>query len=252
MAPVLRHVVRFAQTRGTFCSDIQLRWLFLSLLFVGLAFTLHASARQKSGPGALAETRGAVMTIASASTLSAAPLRATAARTDTPAARRQEEDAARPHTTRRTQRVSKRLRAYTEDQVQDLIRAYAESFGLDPELPLAIARCESQFQWDAANRGSSARGVFQYVATTWRHTDEGKRGTSALDAEANIRMALTHIATIGTSPWRASRACWSAAHGGGTIGRVTWTESASNDDEGVDPEPASDSTAASTEDRDTL
>jgi hypothetical protein len=177
------------------------------------------------------------MTIASA-TLPAAPVLATAARGDTPVARRQQ-DASHPQSTRRTQRPLKRLRAYTEDQVQDLIRAYAEAFGLDPDLPLAIARCESQFQWDAANHGSTARGVFQYVARTWKHTDEGKRGTSALDAEANIRMALTHMATIGLSPWRASRACWGASHPGG-IERVAWTGSNPNPDAGVDSDQGQD------------
>jgi soluble lytic murein transglycosylase-like protein len=116
-------------------------------------------------------------------------------------------DGARRHPTpARTGRA--RLRAYTEEEIQDLIRVYAEAFGIDPALPLAIARCESQFQWDAANRSSSARGVFQYVAGTWATTQEGRRGTSAFDADANIRMALTHMTTIGTSPWNASRSCW--------------------------------------------
>lgn len=104
----------------------------------------------------------------------------------------------------------RRLRAYTEDEIQDLIRVYAEAFGIDPAIPLAIARCESQFHWNAANRSSSARGVFQYVSGTWAATPEGRRGTSAFDADANIRMALTHMITIGTSPWNASRACWDA------------------------------------------
>jgi hypothetical protein len=102
------------------------------------------------------------------------------------------------------------LRAYTEDEIQNLIRVYAEEFGIDPAIPLAIARCESQFHWDAANRVSSARGVFQYVAGTWATTPEGRRGTSPFDAEANIRMALTHMMTIGTGPWNASRECWDA------------------------------------------
>jgi hypothetical protein len=104
----------------------------------------------------------------------------------------------------------KGLRAYTEDEIQDLIRVYAGAFGIDAEIPLAIARCESQFHWDAVNRSSSARGVFQYVAGTWAATPEGRHGTSVFDAEANIRMALTHMMTIGTSPWNASRACWDA------------------------------------------
>jgi soluble lytic murein transglycosylase-like protein len=130
--------------------------------------------------------------------------------TDAAAAARNREQPAAPRRAVRSG-ASKRLRAYSEDQVQRLIRRYADTLGLDPDLPLAIARCESQFQWDAANRGSTARGVFQFVARTWARTLEGRRGTSALDAEANIRMALRHMATIGTSPWNASRACWGAS-----------------------------------------
>jgi hypothetical protein len=223
MTPTFRHVVRFVERRGTFCSDAQLRWLFLSLLLTGLAFTLHASGRQKSGV-VLSDMRP-VMTMASATVVASAPVVETNVRRDAASIASRRNDT-RPATKERTQRALKRLRAYTEEQVQDLIRSYAESFGLDPELPLAIARCESQFQWDAANRGSTARGVFQYVARTWRHTAEGKRGTSVLDADANIRMALTHMATIGigTAPWRASRPCWSAGRPGVTIVRLAVAE----------------------------
>jgi hypothetical protein len=221
MTPLYRHILRLAQRRGTFSSDAQLRWLFLSILCVGLMFTLHASGRQKAGPTALADMQPRVLTIASVTPL-AAPVIETAARSDNAATSRR--GASGVQTDRRAPRTMKRLRAYTEEQVQNLIRTYAEAFGLDAEIPLAIARCESQFQWDAANRGSSARGVFQYVARTWRHTDEGKRGTSALDADANIRMALTHMLTIGTSPWKASRSCWSAGRSNASIVKVASAE----------------------------
>jgi hypothetical protein len=106
--------------------------------------------------------------------------------------------------------AGKRLRAYSKAEVQRLIRVHAGAHGLDPELPLAIAECESGFRWDAASRRSSARGVFQYLSGTWRSTREGRRGTSVLDTDAHIRMAVAHIATSGTGPWNASRRCWSA------------------------------------------
>ena len=76
-----------------------------------LAFTLHASGRQKPQAGVLLDTRGPIMTMASASSLPVGPVLATAARTDTSAARRQE-NASRPQTTRRT-RASK-LRDHVE------------------------------------------------------------------------------------------------------------------------------------------
>jgi soluble lytic murein transglycosylase-like protein len=102
------------------------------------------------------------------------------------------------------------LRAYTKAEVQTLIRAYARRHGIDPDLPLAIAACESGFRWNAENGRSSARGVFQYLSGTWRSTKEGRNGTSVLDADANIRMAVSAIASSGTTPWAASRHCWDA------------------------------------------
>jgi hypothetical protein len=114
----------------------------------------------------------------------------------------------------RVTRSTKRLRVYTKQQVQALIRRHASAYGLDPTLPLAIAECESGFRWDAANRTSSARGVFQYLSGTWRGTPEGRKGTSVLDTEAHIRTAVRQIATFGTGPWKASRHCWSVVMSG--------------------------------------
>ena len=80
---------------------------------------------------------------------------------------------------------------------------------LDPDLPLRISACESGYRWDAKNRSSTASGVFQYLAGTWANTAAGRQGITVFDADANIRMAITYIATKGTSPWNASRPCWS-------------------------------------------
>ena len=119
-------------------------------------------------------------------------------------------DAARRASFKKQQkpRAPKGVRAYSKKEVQRLIRLHASRHGLDPDLPLAIAQCESGFRWDAANGRSSARGVFQYLSGTWRTTKEGRKGTSVLDTDAHIRMAVAHIATIGTGPWNASRDCW--------------------------------------------
>lgn len=73
---------------------------------------------------------------------------------------------------------------------------------------LRIAMCESGLRWDAKNPTSTASGVFQYLAGTWRNTSEGRKGTSAFDADANIRMAVGHVAVHGTGAWNASISCW--------------------------------------------
>jgi hypothetical protein len=100
------------------------------------------------------------------------------------------------------------LRAYSKDEVAALIRHHSASVGISPGLALRIASCESGYRHDAANKSSSARGVFQYLAGTWANTSEGKKGTSVFDADANIRMAVTHIAVHGTAPWNESKGCW--------------------------------------------
>jgi hypothetical protein len=98
--------------------------------------------------------------------------------------------------------------AYSKDEVIELIRVHSASYGLDPALPLAIAKCESGYRWDAKNATSSASGVFQYLSGTWANTPAGREGISVFDADANIRMAIAAIATSGTTPWNASKPCW--------------------------------------------
>jgi hypothetical protein len=53
------------------------------------------------------------------------------------------------------------LHAYSKDEVRELIAAHAATFGLDAQLLIRIANCESGLRWNAANPSSSARGVFQ-------------------------------------------------------------------------------------------
>lgn len=118
------------------------------------------------------------------------------------------EPATPPAPVRKVARKIRHLRAYTAQEIERLIERHARKVGLDPDLPLAIARCESGLKWNAANRTSTAQGVFQYLAGTWNRTKAGSSGVSALDADANIRMAVAHIALKGTGPWNASRKCW--------------------------------------------
>jgi hypothetical protein len=100
-------------------------------------------------------------------------------------------------------------RDYSSAEVEALIRDYALRYNVSPELPLRIAYCESGYNRNSKNRHSSASGVYQYLASTWRNTEAGRNGVSVFDADANVRTAVQYIATKGTSPWNASRSCWS-------------------------------------------
>jgi hypothetical protein len=100
-------------------------------------------------------------------------------------------------------------RSYTVSEVIELIKGYSKSYGISADIPLRIAKCESGYNSLAKNKTSSASGVFQYLASTWRGTDQGKAGLSVFDADANVKAAVSYIAIHkATSPWNASKACW--------------------------------------------
>lgn len=101
-------------------------------------------------------------------------------------------------------------RHYSPEEVQDLIRRYAGEYNSSASLPLRIAKCESGFNQFAANKTSSARGVYQWLSSSWRNQPASHGGTvSVFDAEANVSAAVWLIAHGKTSPWNASRSCWS-------------------------------------------
>lgn len=100
-------------------------------------------------------------------------------------------------------------RHYSSDEVIQLIKNYSALYGISADLPLAIAKCESGYNQFAKNRTSTASGVFQYLASTWSATDQGKAGLSVFDADANVKAAVSYIASRGHArPWLASQHCW--------------------------------------------
>jgi hypothetical protein len=92
-------------------------------------------------------------------------------------------------------------RPYSREEVIALIETYSAEYGISSEAPLRIAKCESNYRWDAKNKRSSASGVFQYLAGTWANTYEGKAGLSVFDADANIRAAIRHMSVHGFDAW---------------------------------------------------
>lgn len=93
-------------------------------------------------------------------------------------------------------------RIYTKDEVEALIVAYSEQYGIDPQTPKCIAFYESGYNQFSKNKRSTASGVFQYLSSTWKHTDEGKAGHSVFDADANVKAAVKYMAIHKkTTPW---------------------------------------------------
>jgi hypothetical protein len=99
-------------------------------------------------------------------------------------------------------------RHYTADEVKALIVSYSKSYGINPDIPLCIAKYESGYNHLSKNKSSSAAGTFQYLEGTWKATDEGKAGYSVYDAEANIKAAVKYMASRkSTKPWTVNTKC---------------------------------------------
>ncbi len=97
---------------------------------------------------------------------------------------------------------------YSAEEVKQLIVQYSAQYGISPETPLCIARLESGYNQFSKNRRSTASGVFQYLTSTWRHTDEGKAGLSIFDADANVKAAVKYMAIHkSTAPWVVRGSC---------------------------------------------
>lgn len=71
----------------------------------------------------------------------------------------------------------------SKDSVQDKIIEQAKEYGVNQETALRIASCESGFNPHAANKHSTAKGVYQFLNGTWDGYCEG----SVYDADANIK-----------------------------------------------------------------
>ncbi|HAG27645.1 TPA: hypothetical protein DCG61_02595 [Patescibacteria group bacterium] len=99
-------------------------------------------------------------------------------------------------------------RSYTKEEVEALIVAYSAQYGIDPQTPKCIAFHESGYNQFSKNKRSTASGVFQYLNSTWKATDEGKAGHSVFDADANVKAAVKYMAVHKkTTPWMVRGKC---------------------------------------------
>lgn len=89
-----------------------------------------------------------------------------------------------------------------EETISDKIRREAIEAGIDPDIALAIAFCESHLDPLADNPTSSALGLFQILDMHGLSTE------CRLDAGCNIDWALNEMRSRGFGAWNASRSCW--------------------------------------------
>lgn len=97
----------------------------------------------------------------------------------------------------------------TPEQVIDEIKKQSAEFGINTEIALRIAKCESGYNYKAKNPNSTARGVYQYLIATWEATESAKQGKERNDYKANIREAMIDLANGEIDKWNASKKCWS-------------------------------------------
>jgi hypothetical protein len=90
----------------------------------------------------------------------------------------------------------------TKEQVKEEIIRQSKLFSLSEEKMLALALCESGFNYKAKNPNSTARGVFQYLISTWEETESAKKGIERNDYKANIREAMIDISNGESWRWR--------------------------------------------------
>lgn len=111
-------------------------------------------------------------------------------------------------------------REASREVIEHVVRDAAHEMGVDPELMVRVQRCENNSgDPTLKNRSSSARGIFQFLDTTWERARFRlyERGIDSAPYEvwdvsnpvAASRVAANMVAEGGLSAWNASRHCWS-------------------------------------------
>ena len=98
--------------------------------------------------------------------------------------------------------VEKEVLPPTVEEVKIEIRKQARHFGVNEDMMVDLADCESDFIWNAKNKTSTARGVYQYLIGTWEETVSAKQGLERNNIEANIREAMLDILSGESWRWR--------------------------------------------------
>lgn len=93
-----------------------------------------------------------------------------------------------------------------EETPQDIIRRYSALWNEEvEEIALAIALVESEYNPNAKNPNSTAKGIFQFLDGTWEEKCEG----DPLNAEDNIKCGVELIGKKEIWRWESSQDKWS-------------------------------------------
>jgi len=99
-----------------------------------------------------------------------------------------------------------KIYAYNQQVPKEIIikeiKRQANLFGLGEKFMLDLADCESKYDNLAKNPNSTARGVYQFISSTWDSTQSGKKKISPYDYRANIRETMVKIADGQYSHWQ--------------------------------------------------
>lgn len=100
----------------------------------------------------------------------------------------------------------RRVLPKNEEDMLSVKRMVESEFGVG-HVMVEIARAESQFVETAANKKSSARGVFQILVGTFNDPYYGCTGDRH-KAKDNIECARKIYDKSGTAPWASSQSSW--------------------------------------------
>lgn len=97
--------------------------------------------------------------------------------------------------------------------VETLIVEYSARYGIDPVLPLAIAKAESNFKnvpnhkYDGESGIYTAYGIFQFLKSTWLNNCSDNPA-DRMDVEKNIDCGVRMISEKKEGHWNESRKFW--------------------------------------------
>lgn len=94
---------------------------------------------------------------------------------------------------------------WTEDRIKQEIRTI---FHEEPETFIRIAKCESEFNPNAHNEETDDFGILQ-INKHYHGEDMEALGLDPFNVQDNLAFGRILYDKYGTSPWNASKKCWS-------------------------------------------